>query len=82
MMTDNNALVSGNLVEQFNLDMMVPQGARGAPKLSEETPFLLPVTITKEIPETSTKIFGRGSTGSMVELKDTLIHQQQIPGHH
>ena len=34
-MTENNALVSGILGEQFRLEMMVPQRAKEEPKISE-----------------------------------------------
>ena len=35
IMTENNALVSGLLGEQFRMEMMVPQRAKEAPKTSE-----------------------------------------------
>ena len=44
-MTDNNALVSRLLGEQFRLDKMVPKRYKEAPKTSEELPFSLPVSI-------------------------------------
>ena len=45
IMTNNNALVSVILADQFNLDMMVPQRTKQAPKASEGIPVSLPVTI-------------------------------------
>ena len=42
-MNDNNALLSGILVDQLNMDMMVPQRAKEAPKTSEGLPVSSPV---------------------------------------
>ena len=45
IMTDNNALVSGLLGEQFRLEMMVPQRYKESPKTSEGLPVSLSVSI-------------------------------------
>ena len=46
--TKNNAFVRGILGDQFRLEMMVPQTAKEAPKISEgllvSLPFLIPET--------------------------------------
>ena len=77
-MTYINALISGLLVEQFNMEIMVPQRAKEAPKTSEGFPVSLPVT-TQEIKD---DMKDRHSKDSKVKLEKTLIHQRQIPGHH
>ena len=38
IMTENNALVSGLLGEQFRLEMMVPQISKKSPRISEGLP--------------------------------------------
>ena len=76
IMTNNNALVSGILGKQFSLDMMVPQRAKEATKISEGLPVSLPVPI--QVKQENTK--DRGSRNSRVDLKNTVIHQNQIPG--
>ena len=42
IMTKNNALVRGLLVEQFRLDMMVTQRSKESPKTSEGLPVSFP----------------------------------------
>ena len=56
--------------------MIVPQITKQAPKISEELPVFLPVTIL----ETQNNMEDRGRMDSMVKLKKTVIHQCQIPG--
>ena len=77
-MTKKNALVSGILGEQLNLDTMVSQRSGEATKISEVLPVSLPVAIL----ETKIHTECRGSMYSTVELKKAVIHQCQIPGQH
>ena len=78
IMNYNNDLVSGLLVENFRLDMMVPQRAKESPKISEGLPFLLPVSIQEKQDNTE----DRGIRSIRVELNKTEIHQRQILGQH
>ena len=59
--------------------MMLPQIYREAPKKPEVIPVLLLVPIPDEIPETQKKILW-GGMDSVMETKDKLMHQHQIPG--
>ena len=77
IMTNINTLISGIFGDQSNLDMMVLQRAKEAPKTSEGLPVLFQVTI----PETQNNMEVKGSMDSMVELNKMVIHQHQIPGH-
>ena len=45
IITENNDLVSGLLVEQFRLEMMVPQREKESPKTSEGLSFSLAFSI-------------------------------------
>ena len=56
IMNDNNALVGGLLVEWFNMEMMVPQRSKEAPKKSAGLPVSLPV----KTPETQNNTGYRG----------------------
>ena len=76
-MTDNNTLISGIFGDQFNLNMMVPQISKEAPKTSEVLPFLFPVAI----PETQNNMEVKGIMYGTVELNKIVIHQRQIPGY-
>ena len=69
-MTENNALVSGLLGEQFRLEMVVPQSSREAPKISEGLPVSFPISIQGK--QDNTKY--RSSRNNRVELKKTVIH--------
>ena len=77
-MTDNNALVSGLMGEQFRLEMMVPQRAKEPPKTSDGIPVSLPFSI--QVKQENTK--NRSSRVGRVELKNMVIHQRHIPGQH
>ena len=48
IITDNNALISGLLGYQFNLDMMVSQITKGATKKSVGIPVTFPIEIQEE----------------------------------
>ena len=65
-MTENTNLVSGILVEQFKMDIMVPQRAMELPKKSEVIHFAFLVTFPKEVPETTNKTDGRDGTDILV----------------
>ena len=78
IMTENNALVSGLLGEQFRLEMMVTQRSKETPKTSEGLPVSLPVSIQGK--QENTK--DRRSRNIRVEMKKTVIHQRHIPGQH
>ena len=75
-MTDKNALTSGLLGDQSNLEMMVPQITKEGPKKSEELPFVLPFTIQ----ETQNNKEERGIMDITAELKKVEIHQYEILG--
>ena len=77
IITNNNILISGIFGDQSNLDMMILQRAKEAPKTSEGLPVLFQVTI----PETQNNMEVKGIMDSMVELNKMVIHQHQIPGH-
>ena len=77
-MTDNNALVIRLLGEQFKLEKMVPKRAKESSKTSEGLPVSLPFSIQGK-KENTKDISIRNIR---VELKKTVIHQHQIPGHH
>ena len=77
-MNKNNDLVTGLLGNNFRLDMMVPQRSKKAPQKSEG----LPVSLTVKIQGKKDNMKDRGSRNSRVELKNTVIHQCHIPGHH
>ena len=78
IVTNNNALVRGIIGGQFRLEMLVTQGAKEAPKTSEGLPVLLPVSIQgKQENMKNISIMNR-----RVELKNTVIHQHQIPVQH
>ena len=74
IMNENNALVSGLLGYQFKLEMMVPQRAKKA----EIILFSFPVAIQ----ETQDNMNDQGIWNITTELKNTVIHQRQIPGQH
>ena len=76
IMTDNNALVSGLLGEQFRMEMMVTQRSKESPKTLEGLQFLLSVSIQGK--QENTK--DRSSRNSRVELKRMVIYQNHIPG--
>ena len=76
IMTNNNALVSVLLGDQFRTEMMVPQRDKESPKKSEGLPVLFPVSIQVK----QENMEDRGSRSSRVELKKMVIHQRQIPG--
>ena len=79
-LNENNNLVSGLLGEKINMEMIDPKIERESPNTSEGIPVSLPFAIPKEIQDAPNKMGDRGSTGSTVELKETLIHQRQVPG--
>ena len=76
--TKNTSLVSGLLVEQFSMEMMVPKRSKETPKISEELPDSLPVSIQGK----QENMEDIGSKSSRVELDKTVIHQHQILGQH
>ena len=69
--TKNNAFVRGILGDQFRLEMMVPQTAKEAPKISEGLPVSSPVSIQ----EKEGNIKDQVSRNIKVELKKTVIHK-------
>ena len=77
-MTKNNALVSGLLVDQFKIYIMVPKRSKESPKTSE----LLPVSFPVAIPEIQNNTEDIGRLDRTVELRKTVIHQFQIPDQH
>ena len=69
-MTKNNALISGILGEQFNLEIMVPQREKEATK----TPEGITVSFPLAIQETQDNMKDKGISDITVELKKTVIH--------
>ena len=74
--TNNNYLVSGLLVEQFRLDMIVPQIYKEPPKKSKGIPVSFEFSIQGKQENTKERI----SRNIRVELKKTVTQQRQIPG--
>ena len=78
IITNDNALVSGLLIDYFKLEIIVPKRDKESPKSSEGLPLSLPITIT----DTQNNTEDKGNMDSTMELKMTVIHQRQIPGQH
>ena len=75
-MNKKRSLISGILRGQINLEMMVPQRAKEAPKTSGAIPVSLLVVILEE--QNNTEAIG--SMDITVQLKKMVINQRQIPG--
>ena len=78
IITKNNALVSGILGEQFQMEMMFPQRSKEETKTSLVLPFSLSVLI--QIKQDNMKDIG--SRNNRVETKKKIFHQRHTPGQH
>ena len=78
IITKNKNLISELPRYKFNMDTMVTQRSKEAPKTSERIPVSLPVII----PKTQNNTEKRDIIESTAEVKRTAIYQRKIPGQH
>ena len=75
-MIRKNKLVSGTLGEQFKMEMMISQITIEAPKISDEMPISLPVSILEVLNNKDKK----GRMDRNMKLKKMVLHQHKLPG--